>query len=256
MMRNIVSVLLPTRKRFDLMLKSVKSLYDKATFPEKIELLLWFDDDDLESISRIKEVEKITLNYQLLIGPRNKGYASLHEFINSLCKVSTGNYLLLWNDDALMMNSGWDEELTLYDGETICIQMDNNSFPYIFPIISRDIYEVLGHFSLSPYNDTWIHDVCSPCGIEICDTDIYAIHDRPTDTGNNDDETFREGIEAMGYPTSDEFGRLSVEKIREAYENQPCSLRNTYYSDETQRLVEKDILKLKKYLKEKRMQIN
>ena len=59
-MNNIVSILLPTRKRFDLMLKSVKSLYDKATFPENIELLLWFDDDDLESISRIKEVEKIT----------------------------------------------------------------------------------------------------------------------------------------------------------------------------------------------------
>ena len=249
-MSNIVSILLPTRKRFDLMLKSVKSLYDKATFPEKIELLLWFDDDDLESISRIKEVEKITTNYQFIIGDRELGYSSLHKFVNALCKISTGRYLLLWNDDALMMNSSWDEVLTLYDDETVCIQMDNNHYPYIFPIISRDIYEVLGHFSLNAHNDTWIHDVCHKSGIEICESEIYAIHDRYDVTGNNDDEIFRAG---GGLHYEDKYGKGadwgSIMTTEMAMERESSK---EYYSEPIQQLILEDIVKLKNYLKEKR----
>lgn len=237
-MSNIVSILLPTRERFDLMLKSVASLYDKAKFPEKIELLLWLDDDDEESISRIKEIEKITTNYQYLIGDREFGYSSLHKFINSLCKISTGRYLLLWNDDAVMMNYNWDEVLTLYDGETVCIQMDNNHFPYIFPIISKDIYEVLGHFSLNAHNDTWIHDVCSPLGIEIIEDEIYAMHDRADVTGNNNDETYKEGMNSGRFINTIQTFGLNTSAI--------------YYSDEVQKLVKKDIIKLKKYLDSKK----
>jgi len=237
-MSNIVSILLPTRERFDLMLKSVASLYDKAKFPEKIELLLWLDDDDEESISRIKEIEKITTNYQYLIGDREFGYSSLHKFINSLCKISTGRYLLLWNDDAVMMNYNWDEVLTLYDGETVCIQMDNNHFPYIFPIISKDIYEVLGHFSLNAHNDTWIHDVCSPLGIEIIEDEIYAMHDRADVTGNNNDETYKESMNS---------GRFT-----HTIQTEGEDTASTYYSDEVQKLVNEDIIKLKKYLDSKK----
>jgi hypothetical protein len=248
-MNNIVSILLPTRKRFDLMLKSVKSLYDKATFPEKIELLLWFDDDDLESISRIKEVEKITTNYQFLIGDRELGYSSLHKFVNSLCKISTGRYLLLWNDDALMMNSSWDEVLTLYDGKTVCIQIDNNHYPHIFPIISRDIYEVLGHFSLNAHNDTWMHEVCKSSGIEVIGEDIYAIHDRYDITGNNDDEVFRNGG-GLHYDDIYGHGADYGSKANTAME-QERDTSKIYHSKANQKLVKRDIEKIKAYLESK-----
>ena len=72
-MENLVSIILPTRKRFDVLLKSVKSLYDKATQQEHIELLLRFDEDDVESIRRVSELDKITKNYKYVIGDRLDG---------------------------------------------------------------------------------------------------------------------------------------------------------------------------------------
>ena len=236
-MKNLVSILLPSRKRFDALLKSVKSLYDKAGNPESIELLLRFDEDDLESITRIKEIDEITTNYQYIIGQRYGGYFSLDKFVNELCKISQGDFLLLWNDDALMMNYNWDGVISLYEGETVCLQMDNNHFPYIFPIISRDIYEALGYFSGFPC-DTWIHDVCNPLGIEILENEIYAIHDRADISGNNDDEVYHESMNS---------GRLEGNRLEIPYDD-IIDTAKEYYSEPTQRLVKEDIQKLKKYL--------
>ena len=118
-MKNLVSIILPTRKRFDVLLKSVKSLYDRATQQEHIELLLRFDEDDVESIRRVSELDNITKNYKYVIGDRLDGYYSLDVFVRELCEISTGEFLLLWNDDALMMSSGWDDYVSLYLGETV-----------------------------------------------------------------------------------------------------------------------------------------
>jgi|TARA_A100000164_G_scaffold300134_1_gene274920 hypothetical protein len=236
-MKYLVSILLPSRKRFDALLKSVKSLYDKAENPELIELLLRFDEDDLDSIARIKEIDEITTNYQYIIGERYEGYFSLDKFVNELCEISQGDFFLLWNDDALMMNYNWDGVISLYESETVCLQMDNNHFPYIFPIISRDIYEALGYFSGFPC-DTWIHDVCSPLGIEIIEDEIYAIHDRADVTGNNDDETYKESMNS---------GRFT-----HTIQTEGEDTASTYYSAEVQKLVKEDIIKLKKYLDSKK----
>ncbi len=237
-MQYMVSVLLPTRGRFDALLKSVVSLYNKASNPNSIQLLLRFDEDDLDSIQRISELDNITTNYKYIIGERYEGYFSLDKFVNELCEISDGKFLLLWNDDALMMNYNWEEVISLYEGETTCIQIDNNHFPYIFPIISRDIYEVLGHFSLHTCCDTWIHDVCSPLSIEIIEDEIYAIHDRADVTGNNNDETYKESMNS---------GRFT-----HTIQTEGEDTASTYYSDEVQKIVREDIIKLKKYLDSKK----
>ena len=239
-MKNLVSIILPTRKRFDVLLKSVKSLYDKATQQEHIELLLRFDEDDVESIRRVSELDNITKNYKYVIGDRLDGYYSLDVFVRELCEISTGEFLLLWNDDALMMSSGWDDYVSLYLGETCCIQMGNNHFPYIFPIISRDIFEVLGHFGGFP-SDSWIHDVCKPLGVEIIEESIYAIHDRADVTGNNNDETYVESMNS---------GRLAGNRLL-VDTTQIKDTAKEYYAEETQKLVKQDIEKLKAYLEYK-----
>jgi hypothetical protein len=214
------------------MLASVKSLYDKATDPSRIELLLKIDDDDEESLARVGEIEKITPNYRVICSPQKEGYASLHEFVNELCSIAKGKFMLLWNDDAIMFNRHWDDAVELYEGKTCVIQMDNNHYPFIFPIISRDVYEILGHFSLNCHNDTWIHEVAEAAGIEINESEIYARHERPDVTGNPDfdDEVFQEG-----WGKGDDY-------------------RNThavYYSDEMKELRRQDSEKLLNYLQMK-----
>jgi hypothetical protein len=191
----LISILLPTRKRFDLMIKSIISLYENANDPSRIELLLKLDDDNYkEYIDRIDEIYKITQNVKIVISNRRKGYNSLHHFVNELCGVSTGEFLLLWNDDATMITNEWDNYVVEHSGEVCVLQMDNNHFPDIFPLVHRKIYEVLGHFSLNPQNDSWIHFVAQMADIEKDEFRIIAHHDRADITGNNDDEVYRGGI--------------------------------------------------------------
>ncbi len=99
----LVSVLLPTRQRPELMLKSVKSLIDRASDPSQIEVLLKIDTNDQDTYtSRYEELQSITPNCKVLISPQKNGYQDLHLAVNDLCALSTGEFLLLWNDDATM----------------------------------------------------------------------------------------------------------------------------------------------------------
>ncbi len=161
------------------MIKSIISLYENANDPSRIELLLKLDDDNYkEYIDRIDEIYKITQNVKIVISNRRKGYNSLHHFVNELCGVSTGEFLLLWNDDATMITNEWDNYVVEHSGEVCVLQMDNNHFPDIFPLVHRKIYEVLGHFSLNPQNDSWIHFVAQMADIEKDEFRIIAHHDR------------------------------------------------------------------------------
>ena len=190
----LVSILLSTRERFDLMIESITSLYDNAKDPSRIELLLKLDDDNYEDYtSRMDEIYQITPNVKFVISNRREGYDSLHLFINELAGVSEGEFLLLWNDDAQMLTEGWDEYVAEHSGKLCVLQIDNNHFHYIFPIIHRKYYEILNHISLNPHNDTWVHFVAAFCDIEINEFRICAYHDRADVTGNNNDEVYKMG---------------------------------------------------------------
>jgi hypothetical protein len=200
----LVSILLSTRERFDLMIESITSLYNKAHDPTRIELLLKLDDDNYEEyINRVDEIYKITPNVKIVISNRRNGYDSLHLFLNELAGVSEGEFLFVWNDDAKMISENWDVYVAEHCGKLCVLQIDNNHFShpelsehgaFIFPIIHRKYYEILNHISLNPHSDTWVHFVASFCDIEINEFRIFAYHDRADLTGNNDDEVYGEGL--------------------------------------------------------------
>jgi len=200
----LISILLSTRERFDLMIKSITSLYNNAKDPSRIELLLKLDDDNYEEYTgRMGEIYQITKNVKIVISNRREGYDSLHLFLNELAGVSEGEFLFVWNDDATMTTEGWDEYIAEYSGQLCVLQIDNNHFSYselsehgvyIFPIIHRKYYEILNHISLNPHSDTWVHYVATFCDIEINEFRICAFHDRADLTGNNDDEVYKGGL--------------------------------------------------------------
>ena len=43
------------------------------------------------------------------------GYKNLHEYMNALWVQASGEWLMLWNDDALMETKDWDLEIGKYD---------------------------------------------------------------------------------------------------------------------------------------------
>ena len=61
MSNEIISVLLPTRGRTEVLRKSLKSLVEKATKPERIEILFGIDEDDTDTLDYIKDVISVDL---------------------------------------------------------------------------------------------------------------------------------------------------------------------------------------------------
>ena len=122
---SVISIILPTRGRTDGALQdSIKSLLENATNPELIEVMLGVDDDDKESLDWVNnEAADFVKTWGCACKAKvfqPLGYEQLNVYVNLLCHSSTGNWLFLWNDDALMQTKGWDEVVRSYDGQFKC----------------------------------------------------------------------------------------------------------------------------------------
>ena len=191
-----ISILLPSRGRTEALERSVQSLIDCADSPENLQWLLGFDQDDPESQKHFIDVvaPKITKSGGLfsVMEFQPLGYVRLNQYLNALGKFARGNWWVFWNDDAVMLDSGWDTEI-LKAGDQFCIQAfdTHNSHPYsIFPIVPRAWYDVLGHLSKHPLNDAYISQIAWMMDI-MCRLPVRVLHDRYDLTGSNKDTTFQ-----------------------------------------------------------------
>lgn len=149
-----ISILCPSRERAGLLRKSLASLGDVH------EVLVRVDDDDPE-LERYKAIEGI----KLVIGER-LGYERLNVYINELAEQSTGDWLMLWNDDAIMETENWQELIGEHDPELPCVLNPHKPQHNYFPLISREFYKRLGEYSPSPNSDSYVAEVARICGVE------------------------------------------------------------------------------------------
>jgi hypothetical protein len=175
----MISVLIPSRGRFDSLLKTVGSFCAQA-ITRDFEVLIKLDSDDHESIRRLGELDNFGPSIHVVVGPRLRGYFDLNKFYNCLAALSSGRWLFLFNDDARMVTTGWDLILngradsarpvfiwphTEWDypahgpNRLADLAIYAESKHYDFPIISRGAYDLMGHFSMSCLNDVYIYDV-------------------------------------------------------------------------------------------------
>lgn len=175
--------------------RSLMSLFDLAKDPTEIELLLAFDNDDKESLEWCQrhvfpELEKRGVD-AVVVEFTPLGYLKLHEYLNALAGLANGNWLMFWNDDAVMQTQDWDQRITEHDGRFLCLRMPtHNQHPYaIFPIVPRDWFYLLGHLSNHQLTDATISQISYIVGI-MQNIDVEVLHDRFDITGNNQDATF------------------------------------------------------------------
>lgn len=181
----LVSVLLPTRGRPELLRRSVMSLLDMASTPGRVEILVAVDEDDDATLEMVGELPVHAFEFE----PR--GYPRLHEYVNELARQALGDWLFLWNDDAIMRTAGWDDVVANAD-PAVLHPRDNHPGDYLntFPIVPAEWVRRVGHFSLHRANDTWWQEVGARLGAQVpVPIDVY--HDRFDLTGENADETFR-----------------------------------------------------------------
>ena len=218
---SVISVLLPTRGRREVLKKSIQTLVDKANQKDKIEILFGIDDDDQGLSEYIKEELAPYFNEHKIEARASVfqplGYDNLHIYVNTLAGAATGEWLFFWNDDCLMESDGWDDVIRQYDGQFKLLgpKDNHNGHPYaILPIVPKDWFILLGHLSQNPQNDAWLSHIAYMLDI-FERVDFSFIHDRADITGNNDDETFQNRKYMEGNPSDPkDFGHEEMQKAR------------------------------------------
>lgn len=178
----MISVLCPTRGRFDSMLASFQSL---ASTGRDFELLLYVDDDD-------PQLDRYRRLAPTIIGPRH-GYPGLHHYVNALADQARGDWLLLWNDDATMTTKAWDDMIHAQEPAVLSPGTNHGGDPTsvkrcIFPVVPTAWVRHVGHFSLNRHNDTWWGYIGRDLGL-LRPIGVHIHHDRFDLTGGHDDET-------------------------------------------------------------------
>ena len=184
----LLSFLLPTRGRLNMLKESIQSLYDLAEDKSRIEVLIAMDNDDTTFADTQQYINEHPNreNIKIFVYERY-GYKNLHMYINELCLHASGKYLVLWNDDARITSPTYDALFESYiasQDRLYVYQLKNNHFPNIFPIIPKEWFEIMGHFSLNAHNDSWIEEIALALGVNK-QCGICAWHLRGVDSGNS-----------------------------------------------------------------------
>jgi len=188
-----ISVLVPTRMRLKQLELFILSYLETTRGAEtSSELVFRVDEDDKESQRFIQATD-----YQVLIGPRYRGYESLPQFFNELTHVATGDVFMLGNDDVRFVTPGWAPKIltranTFPDGLfNIGVKTHNEShFP--LSIVSRKAVNRLG-FIYDPrifWGDIFLRDVMSRLGRNVMLPEVEIQH---VWAGFDPDKTFIEG---------------------------------------------------------------
>lgn len=209
-MTSSIDVLIPSRQRASLLDRAVQSLWENATDKERVKYLVAVDQNDPE-LSTYQQ-----LNCSELIFARRLGYEFLHSYYNGLAAwpLYSGDWMLLWNDDAMMLTEGWDDIIAAED-HTVPNVLNFTGELNLFPAVSRPFYDVLGHLSLQCHTDTWIQEVARAARIEkplMGKIQIDHVRERI------DDETKRatQRLYEVTSPAfmSDEMKRLRTEDVK------------------------------------------
>lgn len=127
----------------------------------------------------------------MICGPR-VGYERMHLMYDQLAARATGSWLLLWNDDALMLTGCWDDVVAEHDVDCI-LNPSTNHGPSLtpFPVVPAWMPKRLGHFSLNRHCDSWWEEIGRRLG-RLVPIPVEVLHDRADMTGGNHDATFSE----------------------------------------------------------------
>lgn len=205
-MKYSIAVLLPTRGRTDALSRSVMSLVNRAVDSSQIQILFALDRDDGEGIDHfVKEIEpwlvEKKVNYEALVF-EPMGYVRLNEYVNALALKSDADWLMFWNDDAMMDTAGWDNLIAKHTGEFKCLSVHtHNEHPYsIFPIVPRAWLDCLGYLSPHQISDAWLSQQAYLLDV-FERIPVWVTHDRHDLTGNNNDATYKNRVMYEGNPS-------------------------------------------------------
>ena len=164
----LVSILFPTRGRPKWLCESVDTLVSLAKDKSLFEFIFKVDDDDKETIETVAKLSSI-LPCKAIISPRGIGYHQMHVWVNEMCALAQGDWLFIFNDDALMTTVEWDQVLLNYeipnywhgvdDVAMLAAATIDRPHAHEFLFVRKKAVDIMGHFSMNPHNDNWIFSI-------------------------------------------------------------------------------------------------
>ncbi len=171
-----ISVIACTRQRVGQLAKMLDSLHATAAGP--VEVVLRVDFDDYETISYLAFRQ-----VPFIVGSRLQGYATLSTLVNEAARLSTGDLVLVVNDDVEFCTPQWDRLLTTvgasYPDGLFDLGVETlNAGNFVFPCVSRRLIQILGGVfdERLIYPDIWLRDILQPFGRAIRVPEVQITH--------------------------------------------------------------------------------
>ena len=138
----LISLLLPTRGRPMLVERFLRSISETTSQLERIEVILYVDEDDFSS----HYLDSEDVNVVRIIGPG----MSMGAYNSAFLARARGKIIILANDDMVIQTPGWDSKVVEMDAEFtdkiyLAYSNDLNKGRSLctFPILSRRTCELL-----------------------------------------------------------------------------------------------------------------
>lgn len=204
----MLSILIPSRERAKLLMGAIKSLG-----VSEFEILVWVDDDD----PQLREY--LELPATIFVKPR-VGYRNFHKMVNFLARESSGEFILLFNDD-MRIRSGNITSIVQGQDFTKPIVLNfwdpANPRNNLAPIISREMYKIMKHFSLSTHCDSWVQDIANELDIHkpVFGLEVSHLREVLDDaTKQHSQSVYAESSPEYDAPEMKKLRNKDIEKIR------------------------------------------
>lgn len=181
-----ISLLLPTRNRVNSLKDAIHSAITMADDPSQVEILLRVDTDDRATIDALPTLP-FQNNIKYIVGDRRGGYSSIHEFQTELCKISSGEWLMIYSDDSLIDTKNWDLLFRPYHTELPFALFHQGRDFYTFPCINRAWFNITGIFSRTVYSDGYVWYIAERTGTyaKIPINFVHRIENHPLTIGRD-----------------------------------------------------------------------
>ena len=156
--RPAFSLIVPTRGRPEQLRRFLASVAGTASRPDRIEVVLVVDDDDLASAA----VEESGLAVRRVVGPPGRTMGALN---SAGYAASAGDAVMLLNDDVVVRTRGWDATALAcfrrFPDPFVLVHVNDTLIRHhlcTFPLVSRAFCELAGGICPTAYRRYRIDD--------------------------------------------------------------------------------------------------
>lgn len=200
----MISILAPTRKRPKNIIRLVDSILNTVSDIQNIELLVYIDDDDEDSIPALQyAAERISVNAV----QGNKLIGS--QMYNELGKLAQGEIIMFAADDIVFRTKNWDiivqKEFDKFEDKILFIYGNDgyqNGRIGTHGFIHRYWVDIVGYVLppqlASSYTDEWVTELAIRANRKLYLPDLIVEHFHPANGKAPNDETYQKRIEIAG----------------------------------------------------------